>query len=214
MVVVGQQAPRQLLLVLPLRRHTQLATHEQQLLAGRGPLVAEQHPEVCQPLPPVARHPAEEGALAVDHLVVREREHVVLRRAIHRPEREIVGVVAAMHRVPSQVLEGVVHPPHVPLVPEAETPTVDRCGHPRPRRRLLGDHLDVGVAAIQRSVQLLEEAHRTEVLVAAVLVGDPLALGSGVVAVEHRCDRVDPETVDVVLVDPEVGARQQKAPNL
>ena len=52
-------------------------------------------------------------------------------------------------------------------------------------------------------VQPLEEVDRLEVLVAAEDVRDPFAGLARVVEVEHRGDRVDPQSVEVVAVEPE-----------
>ena len=55
-----------------------------------------------------------------------------------------------------------------------------------------------------------QQGDRFEVLTAAELVGEPLAGLPRVVVVEHRGDGVDPEAVDVVLVEPEQGVRGQE----
>ena len=86
--------------------------------------------------------------------------------------------------------------------------------HHRPRGRLLGDGLHVGVLAVDGLVERAQELDRLEVLVAAVLVRDPLARLARVVEVEHRRDRVDAQAVDVVLVEPEQRAREQEAAHL
>ena len=95
------------------------------------------------------------------------------------------------------------HPPHVPLVAEAEAADVERPRHARPRRRLLGEGLHVRVLLVDLGVEGAHEGDRLEVLAAAVLVGQPVARLARVVAVEHRGDGVDPQRVGVVLVEPE-----------
>ncbi|MCW2609271.1 MAG: hypothetical protein JWM15_517 [Cryptosporangiaceae bacterium] len=77
-----------------------------------------------------------------------------------------------------------------------------RPGDPRPGRRLLGDRHDARVSLVDGRVDLLQERHRVEVLPATELVRQPLALLAGVVEVEHRGHRVDPEAVDVELLQP------------
>jgi hypothetical protein len=57
---VQADRPVELVVVVPLVPHADLAAHEQKLLARRRPLVAEQQPEVGEPLPIVARHLAEQ----------------------------------------------------------------------------------------------------------------------------------------------------------
>ena len=44
-----------------------------------------------------------------------------------------------------------------------------------------------------------------DVLSAAVFVRDPFAVFSGIVQIEHGCDSVDPQAIDVILLEPEQG---------
>ena len=75
-------------------------------------------------------------------------------------------------------------------------------GHAGPGRGLLGDRHDAGDAPVGGGVRLLQERDRLEVLAAAVDVRDPLAVVARVVQVEHRGDGVDPQAVDVELLEP------------
>ena len=68
--------------------------------------------------------------------------------------------------------------------------------------RLLGDRHDAGDPLVDGRVHLLQERDRLEVLAAAVLVRQPLAVLARVVEVEHRGDGVDPQPVDVELLEP------------
>ena len=98
--------------------------------------------------------------------------------------------------------ERVVHPAHVPLEAEAQPAAVGRPGDAGPGGRLLGHHHHARVVLVDGRVQLLQERDRLQVLPAAVLVRRPLAVLAGVVQVEHRGDRVDPQPVDVELLAP------------
>jgi hypothetical protein len=73
----------------------------------------------------------------------------------------------------------------------------------RPGRRLLGRRDDPRLAPVDDLVELLQERDRLEVLVAAVLVGHPLALLARVIEVEHGSYGVHPDAVGVVLAQPE-----------
>ncbi len=119
-------------------------------------------------------------------------------------------VVAAVDRIVGEVVQGVVHPPHVPLEPEAQAADVGRPRDSRPRRRLLGRGDDARLAGMQDLVELLEERDGLEVLATAVLVGDPLARLARVVQVQHRRDRVDPQAVGVVLLAARTGAEANR----
>src|SRR3984957_13448819 len=63
---------------------------------------------------------------------------------------------------------------------------------------------------VQHLVQMLEETNRFQVLAATEAVWNPLARVARVVEVEHRSDRIDAQTIEVILVDPEQRVRNQK----
>ena len=211
---VGEAPPFEHVVVVPFGVLRELAAHEQQLLARVRPHVAEQQPQVGEALPVVARHLAEQRALAVHHLVVRERQHEVLAEGVDEREGQLAVVPAAVHRVVVHVLQGVVHPAHVPLQAEAEATEIGRPRHHRPGGRFLGDQLHVGVLAVGQFVELAQEADRLQVLAAAVAVGDPLAFLARVVEVEHRRDAVHAQAVEVVFVEPHQRAREQERAHL
>ena len=50
-------------------------------------------------LPAVARHLAEQRALAVHHLVMGQRQNEILGEGIEQPERQVVVMVVAVDRV-------------------------------------------------------------------------------------------------------------------
>ena len=106
------------------------------------------------------------------------------------------------------------HPAHVPLEPEAEAPEVRRERDARPGGRLLGHRQHARLPRVDDLVQLAQERDRIEILATAVDVREPLAVAPGVVEVEHRGDRVDPQAVGVVLPQPEQRACEQEVPHL
>ena len=67
---VLQQVPIDAVIVGPFAPLADFATHENQFLGGLGVHIAEQRAEIGEFLPIVAGHFAQEGALAVDHLVM------------------------------------------------------------------------------------------------------------------------------------------------
>ena len=74
---VRQQEPIQLVIVLPLDEVTKLAAHEQQLFAGMSHRIAIQRPKAREFLPQVARLLIQHRALAMHHLIMRERKNKV-----------------------------------------------------------------------------------------------------------------------------------------
>ena len=208
------RGPIELALVRPLGALAELAAHEQQLLAGVRPHEAVQRAQVGELLPLVARHLADQRALAVDDLVVRQRQHEVLAEGVDQREGQPAQVVLAVHRLVLHERERVVHPAHVPLHAEAEAPHGRRPRHHRPGGRFLGDRQRVRVRAVHRFVEPAQEGDGLQVLVAAVWVGDPFAGAPRVVEVQHRRDGVHAQAVDVVPVEPEQRRREQEARDL
>ena len=68
--------------------------------------------------------------------------------------------------------------------------------------------------AVGDLVELPQEIHRLQVLVAAVLVGQPLAGVAGIIQIEHGSDGVDAQAVQVELLQPEEGAGEQEVLHL
>src|SRR4030081_1701400 len=60
-------------------------------------------------------------------------------------------------------------------------------------------------------VEAAQEVDGIQILPATEFVGYPFALFAGIIQIQHRCDSIHAQTVDVILVEPEHGARHQKA---
>ena len=123
---VRADRPVELVVVVPLAPHTELAAHEQELLAGQRPLIAVEQAQRCIALPRIRRHLRDQRSLAVHDLVVGQRQHVVLGVRVDRTERELIVVVLAVHRIALEEIERVVHPAQVPLVAKAEAAVLRR----------------------------------------------------------------------------------------
>ncbi len=59
-------------------------------------------------------------------------------------------------------------------------------------------------------VKFSEQVNRFEVLSPTVSIGNPLALFAGVIEIEHRCDGIDSQTINVVFLEPEQGIGDQE----
>ncbi len=211
---VVEQHPVELVLLGPLAELAHLLAHKEQLFAGVGHHVAVEGAQVGELGVIVARHLVDEAALAVHHLVVADRQHKVLTEGVEEAEGHLLVVAGPEERIGAHVADHVVHPAHVPLEVEAEPAVLRGLGHQRPGGGLLRDHQPLGVAAQHGAVELLQKGDGLEVLLAAVLVGLPLAVLAVVVEVKHAGHRVHPQPVDVVLLDPEQGRRDEEALDL
>ena len=93
MRIVAEQHPIELLLEVPLRELTEFAAHEQQLLAGVRHHVAEERTHSCEFFFVIARHFVYQRALAVNHLVMRNRQNEILGKRIEKRECQAVVII-------------------------------------------------------------------------------------------------------------------------
>ena len=161
--------------VIPLAPLGQLVAHEGELLAWVSPLIGEHRTHAGQLLPVIARHLAVQGTLAVHDFVVADGQYVVFGVGVHHGEGDLVVVPLAVDGLLVQILEGVVHPAHVPLHAEADAAGGSGGGDARPCGGLLGDHHDAGVVLVRGGGGLLEEVDGLQVLASAVDVRAPMA---------------------------------------
>ena len=198
----AQQLPVEPDIVVPLALLSELAAHEQQLLAGVGPHESEIGSQISETLPAIARHLADQRTLAMHHLVVAERQDEILVKGVEQPEAQVVVVVFAVDRIQRHIPQRVVHPPHVPFEAKAEPADISRARHHRPGGRLLG-HRGRPRLPEHQLVHSAQKRDCIEVLAPAERVRDPLPRVAAVVEVEHRGDRIDPDAVDVEFAQPD-----------
>src|SRR5205823_9995738 len=126
----------------------------------------------------------------------------------------LMVMMRPIQRILLEVLQGLVHPPHVPLEGESEAAFVRRLCHIRPRRRFLRHREAAGRLVTNCLIELLEELDRLEVLASAETVAHPLARFAAVVEIQHGCYGVDAQPVGVKLLEPEERIRYEEIPNL
>src|SRR5438105_1361606 len=123
-------------------------------------------------------------------------------------------MIAAVNRVAREEAQRVVHPSHVPLEREAESPVRNRLGDTRPRGRLFGDREAARLLFGYHGVERGQEVERLEVLAAAVAVRNPFTGLAAVVEIDHRGHRIDAQAVDVKLFEPAERAAEEEIAHL
>src|ERR1035438_3672021 len=123
-------------------------------------------------------------------------------------------MVLAMDGILLEVFERVVHPAHVPFETEAEPAKVGGARDHGIGGGLLGVGLNVGMFSVGFEVEAAQELDGLEVFAAAEAVGNPLACFARVVEIEHGGDGVYTQSVDMIFVEPEHGARHEEAADL
>ena len=110
--------------MIPLVPLAKLPSHENEFFSWLGIHVTKKEPQVGKLLPVVPWHFSQKRPLSVNDLIVRERQYEVFVERINHPKGELVVMVLPVDSILGHILQGIVHPPHVPLYPEAQTPHV------------------------------------------------------------------------------------------
>ena len=202
LVLLGQE-PLDGLVIAPLNKLADLVAHKVELCTGMSHLVESQRAQTGKLAPPVARHAADQRALAVHDLVVAQRANEVLGKGVHDGEREQPVVAGAPRKIGLHVVQGVVHPAHVPLVVEAQAAILRRIGHERPRGGLLGHHHHVGVVCLNSAVDLTDKRTGVQILLGTVLVELLLRrIVDAKVEVQHAGNAVHANAIHVEVLEP------------
>ena len=100
---IAEQLPVEPDIVVPFPLLGELAAHEQQLLAGMRPHEGKIGAQIGESLPPVARHLADQRALAVHHLVMPQRQDEILVEGVEQAEGQLVVMIFSVDRVQRHV---------------------------------------------------------------------------------------------------------------
>src|SRR4029077_18464788 len=103
------------------------------------------------------------------------------------------------------------HPAHIPLHTETQPTHIGRPRDHWPRRGLFCDGLDSRMLFVSLGVELAQKINGFEILTSTKFVRNPLAGLARVVEIKHGSDRIYPQAIDVILVQPEQATSHQKA---
>ena len=211
---VAHQMPFETDVVIPLVMRTELDAHEEQRLARPCDRIADERAQIGKALPHITGHLLDQRLLQVHDFIMRQRIHESFAVLVHHGEGQLVVRTLPEKGIDLEVVEGVVHPPHVPFQREAQAAFIDWMRHARPRGALLSHRNHAGMQRMHGMIQLLEKGHRFEILTTSEAVAQPLPPLAPVVEVQHRSHRVHAQAIDVELLDPVERVGQQKIAHL
>ena len=113
--LVVQEHPVQLLFLVPLRELGDLCAHEGQLFSRMRVHVNQKTLKPLELVLVFSRHLVQKRLFPVDHLIVRDRKYVVFTICIGYGESQLVVDTLPEKGIRLEVVQHVVHPPHVPL---------------------------------------------------------------------------------------------------
>lgn len=209
-----QEVPVEADQVVPLLTLGKFTSHEEQFLSRVGEHKGVVATEIGKFLPRVSGHLVQEGTFAMDNFIVRQRQDKIFVETIEHAESQVVMMMCPVDGLFVHVFQGIVHPTHVPLEPKTESARTDRPGDLRPGGGFFGDGDGTFALFVDFGVEGTDKIDGFDIFLAAILVGDPLAILPGVVVVEHGRDGIDPEGVEVELFNPVEGVGDQVVTDL
>ena len=213
-LLVGEQEPVEFACLTPLTFLAEFLAHEEELLAAVAHHEGIAQTKVGVLVDTIAGHLLDHGTLEVNDLVVGQRENIVLCTVVTHGKGQSIVVTLAHNGIEFHILAEVMHPAHVPLEVKAKPVVFGLRGDLGPCCGFLGDGKEAGMCAMNDGIEMLEELDRVEVLISAVLVGQPLAVLLAVVKIEHGSNCIDTNTVNVEFPDPVENIRDQEIADL
>ena len=110
-------------------------------------------------------------------------------------------IFRAVFRCGAEIIEGVIHPSHIPFIIEAKTALIDRISYFRERSGIFGSENDGRMHSLQSLIHILEKFHCIQVDTTCRIA----------LPVDRTADRIHADTVHMKFTDPVVGAGLQKA---
>ena len=214
LLVLVQEIPVKLFLVVPLVPLAKLHAHKEQLLARMSQKIGIESPCAAKLVLVIAGHFPHDRAFHMNDLVVRDGQDKVLRESVHHRECDILMMMLPEEGVQLEIVAHIIHPAHVPLEIEAQSANLRGTADQGPGGGFLGNHHNAGLYGKCHSVQFPEEIDGLQVLMPAVDIGGPSAALPVIIQVQHRGHGVHPDTVHMALLQPEPRRGKQEALDL
>ena len=116
----------------PLGRLPDFAPHKQELGTRMRKHIAVEQAHIGHALPWVAGHTIDQRALAVNHLIMRERQHEIFGKSVHNAECDCIVVVFSIDRIIFKIIERIMHPAHHPFLAKTQPSGIYRSGDATP----------------------------------------------------------------------------------
>src|SRR5437588_8569906 len=117
------------MIVTPFVFLGEFIAHEKELLTRMSEHEAVVCTQIGEALPGIARHPAQDRALAMHDLVMGQREDEIFKERIMQAEKNLSVLIFPVDWILADIVQRVVHPAHIPLVAKSESAPANRARH-------------------------------------------------------------------------------------
>ena len=142
---VLRQEPVLLPLLVPFTELSDLIAHEVELFARMCHHIHIQRSSLRELVRVIACHLLHDGCLSVNHLIMRQGKQIFFIIKILHGKGQLMVLCGTVLRRGAEIIQSVVHPPHVPLVVKSESSLRHGLCNARIGRRILRDQKDIPV---------------------------------------------------------------------
>ena len=212
MVFVLKHKPLQFLVFAPLNERCVLIAHEIQLLAWVCHMIHGKCSHPGELAPHVARHPANQRLLPMYHLIVGQRQNIILTVCICHGKSHLVVIIFPIDEICAHVVQSIIHPSHVPFEVESQTSHFRRTGYQRKCTAFFCDSKSAREITSNHLIELTDEAYCIKICIASILVIYEISLVSlAEIQIQHTGNTVHTKSVSVILFHPERSIGHQEA---
>ena len=133
---------------------------------------------------------------------------------IHHGESDFAMMPFAVKRMVAEIIECIMHPPHIPLKAKSKASVFYISGYLRPCRRLFRYHKCTRISSKYNCVQMLEEIYCLQVLITSILVRNPFSVFLSIIQVQHRSNCINAKSINMEMLHPEKCIGNQEVPYL
>ena len=203
MAFFSQQIPVKFPCLAPLLELSEILSHKQKLLARMSEHEGISGFQVFKLIVIQSRHLVDHRAFQMNYFIMRQHQHIFFTECIGHGESHLVMIVFAVNRIQFHIFQEIMHPSHVPFKCKSKTVFFFHIsGHFRPCSRLFCDHHNAFISSLHQSIQMFEEFNGFQILIAAVLVGNPLSVSLAVIKIQHGSNRIHTKSVHMEFFHP------------
>ena len=107
-------------------------------------------------------------------------------------------------------MKHVIHPAHIPFQSESQASTVPGLRHHGPGGGFLCNHQSRWKFRKNGFIELLQKSYCFQVFFSAILIWGPFAVLPAIIQIQHRSHCIHPKAIDVIFIQPEHSAGNQK----
>ena len=209
-IFLSQQEPVQFTGFTPLPLLTEFLAHEEQFLAGMTEHIGIAHPQIGIFIHRIAWHLVHHGTFQMHHFIVGQGQDIFLRLIVTHGKGHAIVAALPVDGIQLHIFAEIVHPAHVPLEGESQAVSPDLTCHIGPGGGFFRYGEESRIGSPYHGVHVFEEFNGLQVLVAAELVGQPLAVLLTIVQIQHGCHRIYPDAIHMEFPKPEQNIGDQE----